>query len=318
MFDDATMPKASPIHFRLDKGGNYALVQATIFGQVRAALGGTPCSEGFARRSDAFNFSLFIGTQADALMSHGVADKNYLLRSAKGRPLLHNFRHVFVPGRWSAERLQRSPGLDFRGGIHVVGWPRLDALIAMQNAVPQKDVGGRPKVLWAPTHDLGGFGGKGEGMSSFPAFERHLEALGEIAEVTVSLHPRNRRDKKPTQEKLVECDILISDTGTMVYEAWALGKPVIFPRWLLEDRVEQALMPETAERHIFDERIGLHPRSFDELADMVHARPALDQRTRDFLYSYLDPALLGRSSARIADLLRSLSCPGGAPKLTVA
>ena len=54
------------------------------------------------------------------------------------------------------------------------------------------------------------------------------------------LHPRDRQgDKAILGAELLDCDVLITDVSSAMFEAWALGKPVIFPRWLMQDKVEQ-------------------------------------------------------------------------------
>src|SRR5690606_6964667 len=125
----------------------------------------------------------------------------------------------------------------------VVGWPRLDTLLAMQErykADPARAAASqrRKKILWAPTHDYARRGADNIPISSYPRFLEHIETLGSEFDVEVSLHPRNRPDKKPTAEKLIEADYVIADNGTLVYEAWCLGKPVVFPSWLLADTMK--------------------------------------------------------------------------------
>ena len=71
-------------------------------------------------------------------------------------------------------------------------------------------------------------------------FEEHFD-------FEVSLHPRNRKDKRPTTYGILDCDYVISDFGTMVYEAWALGKPVIFPA-LADRRPDQAAISASRPR----------------------------------------------------------------------
>lgn len=76
---------------------------------------------------------------------------------------------------------------------------------------------------------------------------------------TTSLHPRNRDTKTPTLDKLVGSDVIISDFGTMVFEAWELEKPVIFPRWCIDVEALVSRNPLSAEAHIYPNKIGLHP-----------------------------------------------------------
>ena len=71
-------------------------------------------------------------------MSHGVADKNYFLRKDDdGEHISNRLSHLFVPGEWLKRRLLAAKKLDVGPErIHVVGWPRLDVLLAAQQEMP--------------------------------------------------------------------------------------------------------------------------------------------------------------------------------------
>ncbi len=255
-------------------------------------------------------------------MSHGVADKNYFWTAdAQGRRLANARTHLLVPGPWLRRRILESPSLTLRPEqVHDVGWPRLDVLIpqashtlgalrAGQSAPASGRRGrgrGKPRILWAPTHNRRKRGETGRATSSFPAFENYLPALERFARVDVSVHPRNRRDHTPTGASMPLSDIVVADFGTTVYEAWALGKPVIFPRWLLADRISEHL-PGSAEAHIFSQRIGYHPDSFDEMVDILRAGPVLTPDVRSFMDDFLAPEYFGRSAARVAELLQQFA-----------
>jgi hypothetical protein len=133
-------------------------------------------------------------------------------------------------------------------------------------------------------------------------FEKHFD-------LSVSLHPRNRKNKQPTQLSLLDCDYVISDFGTIVYEAWALGKPVVFPHWLIGDRIKRHL-GQSAEAFIFHERLGFHAASPQQTIDLVMSGAGIDARATAFMDDYLEPAYAGRSGERVAALLESLSAPG--------
>lgn len=300
------MPR--PIRYVLDPGPSYEGVQSQLLDCIDTHLPG-PKPERGSYDPDALNFSLFILQRADALMSHGVADKNYLwTQDGQGERVANQFSDLLVPGEWLKRRLVDSPTVKHdAGSIHVVGWPRLDELLAQ---VPKPSRGifrdSRPRVLWAPTHDKRKRGDTRRATSSFPAFEKYLRALSRFAWIDVSVHPRNRTDRTPTGASLPRADIVVADFGTTVYEAWALGKPVIFPRWLLADRISE-YMPHTAEAHIFGNRIGYHPDSFDEMVDIVKSRPVITPDVTAFIDDYLDPQYLGRSGARVAEVLTELA-----------
>ncbi len=300
------MPR--PVNFVLEPSDAYAGVQQQLLGLIEPHLPGGRGTRG-AYAPEALNFSLFIRQPADVLMSHGVADKNYLWTSdGQGRRLVNQRRHVLVPGEWLKRRMLESRGIHLGPDqIHVVGWPRLDELVTLsRRRIPRLFGEPKPRILWAPTHNRRKRGETGRSTSSFPEFQNYLRTLSRFAWVDVSVHPRNRTDKTPTGASMPRSDIVIADFGTTVYEAWALGKPVIFPRWLLADRIADFL-PNSAESHIFSHRIGYHPESFDEMVDIIRGDPVITDDVAEFLADYLAPEYLGCSSARIGALLGELA-----------
>jgi hypothetical protein len=300
-------PNLTMINYVLDKSKNYAGVQESILGIVTRHLPPGSYTTTFGKhRPGAVNFSLFVRQPADFVMSHGVADKNYFtdVRDAEGKLFANRLRGVFVPGQWLKRKLLAFPELKLRADqIHTVGWPRLDALRARPRTA---GLSSRPRVLWAPTHDFVKRGDEQLSTSTFPAFGEHLPQLEKLFDVSVSVHPRNRPSKTPTLQSLIDSDCVVSDFGTMVYEAWSLGKPVIFPRWLLGDRIQKYL-PGSAEAHIFEQRIGYHPESIEELIEIVAGGPVVSPAVHDFMNDYVDNHAGGSSGARVAALLRELA-----------
>ncbi|MEY3607047.1 MAG: hypothetical protein RL289_1227, partial [Actinomycetota bacterium] len=150
----------------------------------------------------------------------------------------------------------------------------------------------------------------------------------------VSLHPRNRSDRTPTGNQLVWSDVVISDFGTMVYEAWALGKPVIFPRWAIDVETLITRNPLSAESYIYRNRIGLHAESFEEMQAMLDSiqqslignriirlvkritrvktgrKNSSDYRgngVAEFIDHYVDPEYRGADAARTAHVLAEIA-----------
>ena len=304
---------AAPINLVHTKSRNYAGVQRQILDAITRHLSLGEFSTTIGERAPgSLNFSLFILQPSDVVMSHGVADKNYFLRKDDaGEHISNRLSHLFVPGEWLKRRLLAAKKLDVGPErIHVVGWPRLDVLLAAQKKKPvvPRATGTRPKVLWAPTHDYARRGKKRDSNSSYPELLEFIPMFEEHFDFEVSLHPRNRKDKRPTTYGILDCDYVISDFGTMVYEAWALGKPVIFPHWLIGDRIKRHL-GKSAEAFIFHERLGLHADSPQQIIDFVMDGAGIDARTTSFLDDYLAPDYAGRSGERVAELLQSLSAP---------
>ena len=249
------------------------------------------------------NIAFFISRHAHILMSHGVADKNYFTRKDDtGKRMLNRFQYGFVPGNWLRNKLINHSAIEMPAeNIHIVGWPRLDILTKLRAERPPSE---RLRVLWAPTHNFQNLDGRV--LSSFPDFEQYLPALAEHFDVTSSPHPRNRPDKTPTTEKMAHCDVLISDFGTTVYEALALGIPVIFPDWLIRDGV-LAAYSQSSPAQLFKQNIGYHPQNFDEMMDILKAGPVIDGKTKAFIDNVIDPATVGRAGEITARKLLELS-----------
>jgi hypothetical protein len=299
------------INFVHTASKNYAGVQQQLLGTITRHLAPEEFTTTVGQRAPgSLNFSLFIKMPTDVLMSHGLADKNYFLRrDENGERISNRLAHLFVPGEWLKRRLLARDDLTISADrIQVVGWPRLDMLLQTQKDMPvtPRAPDARPKVLWAPTHDYARRGEENLSNSSYPELLEYVPMLEKHFDLSVSLHPRNRTNKQPTHHSLLECDYVISDFGTIVYEAWALGKPVIFPHWLIGDRIKQHL-GKTADAYIFHERLGLHADTPEQMIDFVKDGAGIDKRTTDFLDDWLEPAYAGRSGERVATLLRALS-----------
>lgn len=316
--------RGQPVNFVHLRAADYEQVQNQLFDLVRVHLPGGAGDTYEERDESAVNLGLHIrrgrGAEQvpmplDVLMSHGLADKSYLLlrHVETGRPLLNDYEHVLVPGEWFRERLLRrrwrlDSGKRMTLGpdrVHVVGWPRLDPLFQAPAPPPAGD---RPlRVLWAPSHDAQKVGAQRRPLSSYPAFEQFLPMLRERFDVQVSLHPANRTTKTPTTEPLLWADAVISDFGTMLYEAWALDKCVVMPSWLMPEEVVTAdRFKRSAEGVVYSRRIGNHAGSIGELVEMLAANEPPGSDVREFMGHYLAPEHRGTSGRRIAELLPTL------------
>lgn len=298
------------IYFRKGQG-NYRAVADQINGTINTHLSKTAWTKtSLARHLPSrflLTFGLFNGSRQHVLMSHGVADKNYLNRLGPDSDLLVNkLEHLFVPGPWLRDKLLADKDFHLSPDqVSCVGWPRLDVLVKQQELRPPI-VSGRPKLLWAPTHDWRKWGDQQISTSSYPDFAADFEALGDDYVTDVSLHPRNRSSKHPTSQQLIDADIVISDFGTMVYEAWALNKPVIFPAWLIKEKIQE-FIPGSAEAHIFENQIGYHPQSAKELRHILECGPTVTPDVTAFLEEYLPSRYKGISGKTAADKLLMLA-----------
>ena len=298
------------INFNHTSSKNYRAVQRQLSDLVQQHLDPNEFSETITECAhDKLNFTWFIRQDADVLMSHGVADKNYywMKRKDTKERYVNSLKAILVPGEWMRERMLKSKHINLPSeAIIPVGWPRLDLLRELQSAVSVPDVKSQVKLLWAPTHDKRKRGSDERSTSSYPEFEQDVARLSEHYELAYSLHPRNRKDKEPTVDKLLRSNVVISDFGTMVYEAWALGKPVIFPRWILQDSIETYL-PNSAEAFIFKNKIGYHPNSYEEMLSIIESGPEITPDVDNFMKLYLLNYKNGLSAKIIANTLQALS-----------
>ena len=336
MTNPPTLPPGS-INFVWLPGKTYAGVQEQIFSLIEECLPPKTVVHTVGDAvAGALSLSLFIRqgreelklrTPADIVMAHGIADKRYFFirESETDRPLVNQYKYIFVPGAWHVNRLvegrfRRNPIYQIQlqdDQIRKVGWLRLDPLLATQ-AIDARAPQRKLRVLWAPTHNMVAAKGKNPETaeatpSSFPRFHKHKWSMRRKYNYKISVHPRNRKSKVPTGNQLVWSDVVISDFGTMVFEAWALGKPVIFPRWCIDVETLMKRNPLSAEAYIYKNRIGLHPetpqemhRMLREISKSLKRDQQKDLRGHDvarFVDHYIDPETRGKDAQRTADEL---------------
>ncbi|CAM5217405.1 CDP-glycerol glycerophosphotransferase family protein [Alishewanella longhuensis] len=274
------------ININLESTKNYADVQQQIVNEICRFLPASTTQALDTEQEHAINLSLFIRQKAQVFVGHNLADKNYLWsKTATADRFINQFEYVFVPGSWIKKRLLRSKSVTLKPSqIIVAGSPRIDMLKRLQQA-SSKSASEKLQVLWAPGHDAWKDIDDSV-MGSYPSFKGYLDKLAQKFTLTTVLHPRNRKDKSAITDELINADVVISDYSSVIYEAWALGKPVIFPRWLLGDKVLKRA-PASAEAYIFSERIGYHPESFEELLDILQNDPEICTRTQQFIDEYI-------------------------------
>ncbi|WP_434566499.1 CDP-glycerol glycerophosphotransferase family protein [Vibrio chagasii] len=297
------------VNFKKNLNKSYQKVQKSISHPIAIHLDKKNFLSTSLYHPKCINFTYFIRQEADVLMSHGVADKNYLsMKDTDGR-MINKFEHIFVPGPWLKKKLLSLDGVKLSPEqIHVVGWPRLDVLLAQRKLYLKKSNVTEKKmnVLWAPTHDYRKRGAEKESTSSYPKFEEYTVEMSQKYHYTVALHPRNRKSKAATESSLSEADFVVSDFGTMVYEAWALGIPVIFPRWILKDRVIK-YVKGSAEAYIFENNIGLHADSIEDVHRFISEGKPVGEDVKEFMQEYLPSEYLGQSGRLIAEKLSDIN-----------
>jgi hypothetical protein len=242
---------------------------------------------------------LEVGKKVNVFMSHGIADKNY-----RNYNSIKDFDYVCTSGPlWTQKYIDQ--GVPSRR-ILEIGYPKLDPLFngEIESVANHHN---KIKVLWAPTH-----GGKDSGnpdLSSYPMCYDIAKKFPSEFEVTISPHPRHKHDKGVTLQELLSCDVVISDTGSLVYEAMIMGKPVVFPTYLIERGMRRKYSnPKNFENYIFTHKIGYHANSPKELIDLTYlaSKAGLDKKARQFAEGILPTEYRGTSGKRVAEALSSI------------
>ncbi|MGE5391689.1 MAG: hypothetical protein ACM3PE_11570 [Deltaproteobacteria bacterium] len=185
-------------------------------------------------------------------LPHGISDKGY--RTGES---LKEFDFICVSGPFWAEKLtdEGIPGEK----IFIGGYPKLDSVFTKRKTLHHTNI--KPIVLYAPTHT-------NSAVCAYSELTEDMIKLPSYVDLITSLHPYNNLDHLTTTEQLIHADVVISDIGSLVWEAWALGIPVVFPDWVVKDRLISAL-PTTLTAHIYREGIGYHADSLEELPEQV-------------------------------------------------
>lgn len=251
-------------------------------------------------------------------VSHGIADKNWRNADRMGA----RFDFVFVSG--PAWTLKLVNGGQDPATICEVGYAKLDPLVTAER-LPRRDA--RIRVLWAPTHGGGGEHEKREGgaprrrVSSHWSRQQLLDLLpAERFDVREAPHPRHRPDKRATFDEYLDCDVVVADGGSTIYEAWALGLPVVFPTWLTGTANQlRARRRHTFESELYERRIGYHALRPDAFAAQVEraARNGLTIDEADFVDPILPASTLGSAGRLHAEELRAIAA-GGRPARVAA
>jgi len=186
----------------------------------------------------------------NVFISHGIADKNW-----RNYNRVKHFDYVCVSGGLWRNKLCNK-GMDEKK-ILLTGYTKLDPIFKGEYI---KKVNNKPKILYAPTHNLAGWSIRGN-ASSYPKFLKYLDKLSKDFEILESYHPANN-EGQVTLQYLVDADIVISDCSSIIYEAWSLNKPVIFPDWIVKDYIMKTYKG-SFEDYIYKNQIGYHTGDFD-------------------------------------------------------
>ena len=238
----------------------------------------------------------------DIFFSHGIGDKNYW----KGDKI-KDYKYAFVPGpAW--EKRMRNTG--YKGEIFVCGYTKLDPLINIDKNSIKKNL--KPKILWAPTH---GYHSKNKGRSSYPVFLRYLDQIPKDYDLVTSLHPtskmHNKKKQLPTTNELLEADIVIADAGSTLYEAWILGKPVIFPDWICAKDTMNHFKSDPAnfEYQIYSKKIGYHAKDMKDMIKLfdIALSDGMKDLEKEFIEEIYPTDLRGKAGETAAKQILELA-----------
>jgi len=231
--------------------------------------------------------------QASAFMSHGLADKNW-----RNKEKLSGFKYVFVSGPAWREKLKKQ-GMD-EARIFIIGYPFLDPIW------PSRELE-REFVIWAPTH---------KAVASVSSDGKFSDAL--LAKLRGNFpflylgHPAVLGKASLTRDFLPKAKVVISDVSSVVYEAWALGIPVVFPDWIVKEGVLRS-WPGSFEEKIYREGVGWHANSEEEIFHLVeHAYQTgeLGPKVVPFIEEIFPWELRGRSGKIAAEIIKELAHEG--------
>lgn len=238
------------------------------------------------------------GKGINVFIDHGISDKCY--RDAEKVKV---YDYVCVTGPlWKKKMMDQ--GLP-ENKLLTIGFAKLDPIFN-DCLIKEKSVNSKIRLLWAPTH--------WNSVSSYPAFEAYLDKFPSNYIVTTSVHPFHKPDLIPTFNEMVEADVVISDTSSIIYETWAIGKPVVFPDWLVKNDIAKTY-PDSFEDIIYRNNIGYHAQSFEELIELtrIASLQGLDSNAKEFIEGILPSYLRGNSGKQTANVLQTLQNVHRAP-----
>lgn len=229
-------------------------------------------------------------------ISHGMGDKGW--RDGKA---VKDFDYICVSGPDWKEKLIRQ-GVE-ENKILINGYTKLDPIF--KNHIKKIHDDDKLHVLYAPTHNTDPE--NAGSISSYPRLIPFLDSIPEDMELIKSAHPYNNNGII-TMDLLTWADVIISDCSSIIYEAFALDIPVVFPDWLIMDNIMR-ICPDTFTGKIYREGIGYHAKDIRQMWELTRtaASRGLNSYTREFIEGIFPEKLRGRSGETTAGILINLS-----------
>lgn len=230
----------------------------------------------------------------DIFMSHGIGDKDYWLAE-----YIASFPHAIVPGPAWKKRIEKG---GYKGKVHVVGYTKLDPVFQGDYTRQKRE---KPYVVWAPTHV---YHRNFKGRSSYPQCIELIKEIPDCYETGLAFHPSARKEKDVTMQELLDADVVIADAGSTLYEAWALGKPVIFPDWICKKDILNKFAPGNLEYEIYSKGIGYHAKDMIDLIDLIERAlvNGMQPAEAEFMENIFPTELRGVSGKKAAEVLLNI------------
>lgn len=259
------------------------------------------------------------GREIAVHLGHGIADKGdramILMRSS--------IDYVILPSHLMRDTLIRQTkghGISLSGTrVPVLGMPKLDPLFNGEVAPLPRDE--RPRVLYAPTQgggdDLKHMHDTHESQAApWPAkrtsWWRRDEVLSALDsdefDVVVCPHPRYTPGHVATLAEYVNADVVIADGGSTLWEALALGIPLVVTTWI-SAQGHNIRRRVSMEALLYAYRVGRHAQSRGDLAREVRnaVRDGVTPLEREWSEMTLRSTLRGTSGKAHADWLTKIA-----------
>lgn len=216
-------------------------------------------------------------TVRDCLVEHGIPAGQIVIAGHPGMDDEFRRQKAFADGH-----------LKEFYGQHVIR----DARLAAKNP--------KPIVVWAPSHSAF----LGEYVKPPVVFTRALE---EEFTIIKTEHPARSISPVLTRELFHYAKAVVGDISGTIFEAWAMGLPVIFPDWLIGEYVETYCGGMPLGR-IYSEGIGRHVMTPEDFPDAVREAVAegITEREQQFVDEYFPPDLRGTSGLAVAQFLQGV------------
>lgn len=225
-------------------------------------------------------------------MSHGMGDKQW-----RDGPQVKSFDYIFVSGpRWVEKMIGQNIPAE---KVLMTGYAKLDPLFQGKIKKTGYD---KKTVLYAPTH-VGSVS-----CTSYPAFKEYYNQFPSDLQLLFCPHPYHRKKNTPVLQELADADVVISDGSSVIYEALALGLPVVFPDWIVKDGVLKK-WPISFTAQIYQDGIGYHAKTFKQMINQIYKAIDRGIRNKDkgFIDGIFPPDLRGNSGKATALALKKIA-----------